>query len=140
VVAECPWEAACVEVGFCGLGHIDQHQLGSPDDEGENTDSVEVFDEYLTVNEIAKTLRLNGQTVRNMIDRGELRAVRVGQRRVRVLRADLDAFLADQTDAPAQLAPARRETFDERFAELEEQIKGLRARISLLERGQNGED
>jgi excisionase family DNA binding protein len=72
------------------------------------------------VNEIAKTLRLNGQTVPNMIDRGELRAVRVGQRRVRVLRADLDAFLADQTGAPAQPTGARKEMLDERFVELED--------------------
>jgi excisionase family DNA binding protein len=39
-------------------------------------------------------LRLNQQTVRNMIDRGELGAVRVGQRRVRVRQSQLDAFLA----------------------------------------------
>jgi excisionase family DNA binding protein len=35
----------------------------------------------------------NPQTVRNWIDRGELPAVRVGQRRVRVRRSDLEAFL-----------------------------------------------
>lgn len=40
-------------------------------------------------------LKLNPQTVRNLIDRGELPAVRVGRRRVRILRADLDAFLAE---------------------------------------------
>ncbi len=39
-------------------------------------------------------LKLNQQTVRNMIDRGELGAVRVGKRRVRVRRSQLDAFLA----------------------------------------------
>ena len=33
-------------------------------------------------------------TVRNMIDRGELPAIRVGARRVRIERSDLDAFLA----------------------------------------------
>ena len=38
--------------------------------------------------------RLNQQTVRNMIDRGEMGAVRVGQRRVRVRQSQLDAFLA----------------------------------------------
>src|SRR5947209_4400485 len=39
-------------------------------------------------------LKLNQQTVRNMIDRGDLGAVRVGKRRVRVRQSQLDAFLA----------------------------------------------
>jgi excisionase family DNA binding protein len=39
---------------------------------------------YLTVGEVAELLRLNQQTVRNWIDRGELPAVRVGERRVRI--------------------------------------------------------
>jgi excisionase family DNA binding protein len=49
-------------------------------------------DEYLTVAEVARILKLNQQTVRNWIDRGELPAPRVG-RRVRILRADFDALL-----------------------------------------------
>jgi excisionase family DNA binding protein len=53
-----------------------------------------VPDELLTVAEVAQTLKLNPQTVRNMIDRGELPAIRVGSRRVRILRSDLEAFLA----------------------------------------------
>ena len=52
-------------------------------------------DEYLTVAEIAAELKPNDQTIRNLIDRGDLPAVRVGTRRVRVLRSDLDAFLAE---------------------------------------------
>jgi excisionase family DNA binding protein len=52
-------------------------------------------DSFVTVAEIAEWLKVNQQTVRNWIDRGELRAVRVGARRVRVRRADLDAFLDD---------------------------------------------
>jgi excisionase family DNA binding protein len=48
----------------------------------------------LTVREIAELLKLNQQTVRNMIDRGELGHMRVGQRRVRVRQSQLDAFLA----------------------------------------------
>jgi excisionase family DNA binding protein len=46
------------------------------------------------VSEIAARLKVNPQTVRNWITRNELRAVRVGARRVRILRADLDRFLA----------------------------------------------
>ena len=49
---------------------------------------------YLTVGEVAELLRLNQQTVRNWIDRGELPAVRVGERRVRIRQSDLDEFLA----------------------------------------------
>ncbi|MGP0053755.1 MAG: helix-turn-helix domain-containing protein [Solirubrobacteraceae bacterium] len=41
-------------------------------------------DDYLTVAEIAARLKINPQTVRNWISRDELRAVRVGARRVRI--------------------------------------------------------
>jgi excisionase family DNA binding protein len=51
------------------------------------------LDEFLTVKEVAQLLKLNQQTVRNMIDRGELPAVRVGARRVRMRREDSEAFL-----------------------------------------------
>ena len=51
-------------------------------------------DEFLTVAEVAATLKLNQQTIRNWIDAGLLPALRVG-RRVRVLRRDLDQLLAE---------------------------------------------
>jgi len=51
-------------------------------------------DEYLTVREVADLLKINQQTIRNWIDRNEFPAVRVGSRRVRIRRTDLDAFLA----------------------------------------------
>lgn len=51
-------------------------------------------DRYLTVAEVAERLRVNRQTVRNWIARGQLGAVRVGTRRVRVPQAELDRFLA----------------------------------------------
>jgi excisionase family DNA binding protein len=53
-----------------------------------------VPDEFLTDTEVAQMLKLNQQTVRNMIDRGDPGAVRVGKRRVRVRQSQLDAFLA----------------------------------------------
>jgi len=53
-----------------------------------------VPDELLTVDEVAALLKLNSQTIRNMIDRGELGHVRVGQRRVRIRQSQLDALLA----------------------------------------------
>jgi excisionase family DNA binding protein len=58
-------------------------------------------EESLTVMEIAETLKVNPQTVRNWIEREELPALRVGGRRVRVRQTDFDEFLArSQTPAP----------------------------------------
>ena len=54
----------------------------------------ELEDEFLTVAEVAETLKLNQQTVRNWIDQGSLPAVRVG-RRVRIKRSDFDRVLAE---------------------------------------------
>ena len=58
-------------------------------------------DEYLTVAEIASELKLNQQTIRNWIQKGQLRAVYVGPRRVRILRSDLDRLLAGGATASA---------------------------------------
>ena len=51
------------------------------------------MDELLTVAEVAERMKLNPPTVRNWIDRGELPALRVGSRRVRIRASDLDAFV-----------------------------------------------
>lgn len=48
---------------------------------------------FLTVSEIAERLRVNPQTVRNWIARGQLHAIRVGQRRIRVRQSDFDRFI-----------------------------------------------
>src|ERR1700749_3467381 len=61
-------------------------------------------EELLTVAEVAGQLKLNQQTIRNWIDRGELPAVRLGSRRVRIRRADLDALLAPGRTASGQAA------------------------------------
>jgi excisionase family DNA binding protein len=55
------------------------------------------MEELLTVDEVAGLLKVNAQTVRNWLDRGELGHVRVGSRRVRIRQSDLDAFLAAGT-------------------------------------------
>jgi excisionase family DNA binding protein len=47
---------------------------------------------YLTVAEVAETLKLNQQTIRNWIDQGSLPAIRVG-RRVRIRRSDFEQIL-----------------------------------------------
>lgn len=69
-------------------------------------------DEFLTVAEIAETLKVNPQTVGNWIDRGELSAVRVGTRRVRVRQSEFDRFISaggeteTTTDEPTAEASA----------------------------------
>jgi excisionase family DNA binding protein len=55
-------------------------------------DRAELEDSFLTVAEVAETLKLNQQTVRNWIDQGALPAIRVG-RRVRIRRSDFDRLL-----------------------------------------------
>jgi hypothetical protein len=42
--------------------------------------------------------------------------------------------LSSQSDPPAHLISARRESIDARFDERQDQIKGLRACVELLER------
>ena len=56
--------------------------------------SNDVEESYLTVAEVAATLKLNQQTVRNWIDAGTLPALRVG-RRVRIKRSDFERILRD---------------------------------------------
>jgi excisionase family DNA binding protein len=61
---------------------------------------------YLTVAEVAETLKLNQQTVRNWIDQGSLPALRVG-RRVRIKRSDFERILQESYSA-GTAAPSRR--------------------------------
>jgi excisionase family DNA binding protein len=68
--------------------------------------SVGVDETYLTVAEVAEVLRLNQQTVRNIIDRGELRAARVGPRRVRIRQSDLETFIEESF---SQMGPTEEE-------------------------------
>ena len=57
----------------------------------------------LTVDEIARILKLNPQTVRNWIDQGYMRAIRIG-RNVRVTRAEFDGLIEESYTGPK---PAR---------------------------------
>jgi excisionase family DNA binding protein len=58
---------------------------------------------YLTVAEVAETLKLNQQTVRNWIDQGSLPALRVG-RRVRIKRSDFERLLDEGYTAGREAA------------------------------------
>ena len=71
---------------------------------------------YLTVAEIAEQLRLNQQTVRNWIDRGELSAIRVGPRRVRVRASDLQRFIEASSSAGLPDETIARQEFDAALA------------------------
>jgi excisionase family DNA binding protein len=63
-----------------------------------------VVDEFLTVAEVAELLKLNQQTVRNWIDRGELAAIRVG-RRVRIRREELERLLQNRYEPKLKREP-----------------------------------
>lgn len=62
-------------------------------------------DELMTVAQVAGTLRLNEQTIRNWIDAGKLPHVRVGDRRVRVWRSDFHALVGEPTALAAEDEP-----------------------------------
>lgn len=51
------------------------------------------FGDLLNVEQTSQYLGCSANTVRNMIHRGELSAVRLGPRMVRIRRDDLDAIL-----------------------------------------------
>jgi excisionase family DNA binding protein len=61
--------------------------------------------EFMTVEEVAKYLRLNPQTVSRMAQRGELPAVKVA-RHYRFRKDKLDAFLDEQAAKTLALAGA----------------------------------
>jgi excisionase family DNA binding protein len=60
-------------------------------------------DSFLTVAEVAETLKLNQQTVRNWIDQGSLPALRIG-RRVRIRRSDFERLLSEGYTVGARAA------------------------------------
>jgi excisionase family DNA binding protein len=69
--------------------------------------------EFLTVAEVAQTLKLNQQTVRNWIDQGSLPALRIG-RRVRIRRSDFDRLIeagATRSGATREQAGSSAEDF-----------------------------
>lgn len=65
-------------------------------------------DSLLTVDDIARILKLNPQTVRNWIDRGYLGAIRIG-RRVRIPRAEFDRLIAESYTDGSEGGQNRRE-------------------------------
>lgn len=87
-------------------------------------------DTFLTVAEVAKLLKLNEQTIRNWIDRGELAAVRLGPRRVRIRRSELDRFITAGETRPTigegeQVSTETRDPTAESRARLDAALKQL---------------
>jgi excisionase family DNA binding protein len=67
---------------------------------------IESDETFMTVAEVAETLKLNQQTVRNWIDQGSLPALKVG-RRVRIRRTDFERIL---TESYRARVPAAKDT------------------------------
>jgi len=65
-----------------------------------SVDRNDLDDSFLTVAEVAETLKLNQQTIRNWIDQGSLPAIRIG-RRVRIKRSDFERLLEEGYSAGA---------------------------------------
>jgi excisionase family DNA binding protein len=91
------------------------------------------------VAEVAEYLKANQQTVRNWLDRRELAAVRVGSRRVRIRRSDLDEFLkreeAVAVPPAAMIEPATeafRDAMRSATAELDGKPEDLAASLRAL--------
>jgi excisionase family DNA binding protein len=72
--------------------------------------------ELLTVAEVADQLRVNQQTIRNWIDRGELAAIRVGPRRVRIRSSALEEFISQSSPMRAPTQEEAQEDYADAIA------------------------
>lgn len=75
----------------------------APDDPSSVTRRV---DEFMTSGEVAAILRLNPQTVRNSVARGEIRAIKIG-RNMRIRRVDLGSACSRSPGADTLTTAAR---------------------------------
>ena len=56
---------------------------------------MEETSHFLTVEEVAEKLRLGERTIYRLIERGELKAVKISRKAYRISREDLDNFLIE---------------------------------------------
>jgi excisionase family DNA binding protein len=66
-------------------------------------------DAFVTISEIANLFGVKPRTVRKWVDRGELSAVRVGRRHIRIGASEIEAVLAPGSTAAAAEAPNAKE-------------------------------
>jgi excisionase family DNA binding protein len=85
-------------------------------------------DEYFTVAEIATRFKVNPQTVRNWIDAGQLPAIRVGARRVRVRRTEVEDFISREPQPQRRRFPSQAE----RLTQLEAQVSELTVAVQEI--------
>jgi len=75
-------------------------------------DQLLMEDPFLTVAEVAEVLKLNPETVRNWINRGELPAIHVGPR-IRVKRSDFNRLIEQgYSDKPSATGEGTGTTAD----------------------------
>lgn len=62
-------------------------------------------DQFLTIAEAADLVKVHRATIQRLIARGDLRSYRVGDRGVRIKRADLEETMRGSNRAPEEAAP-----------------------------------
>ena len=66
-------------------------------------------DEFLTVSEVGRLLRMSPQSIRRMVQRGDIPGYRLGDVEIRIKREDIDAYLlARPVTGPAEVRDGRR--------------------------------
>ena len=60
------------------------------------------MEEIMTTNEVAKYLKVRHETILRKVKRGELKAYKVGGRRLRFYKSEVDAWLRNQVIIPKQ--------------------------------------
>ena len=81
-------------------------------------------DDFYTIHEAARTLRVSVSTVWRWIDAGKLAAYRVGQRRVRIKKADLATMVKPFREGRVKMAKSKEpiETFKMSPSEAADQL------------------
>lgn len=79
-----------------------------------DTDATEPFDRFLTLDEAAQVLRVEGDDVVRLVERGELAAIRVGHGGPwRVEARVLEAFIDDQYELQRRMARFEEDAIDD---------------------------
>lgn len=74
---------------------------------------TELSDHYMRVRDYARRFSLDESTVYKMIDRGEIKAIRIGKKTLRIPSSELERYL--DREPPAELESARLDRRVEAF-------------------------